>query len=340
MGAAAWRHRRLHPHLVVASFLDRFGDDSAVWALGRHRLTSRAAVVMALQIVKERLGSVRRLLVSVPSVWRPEQAKLLKDAIQEVGFDSLGIVPRELLFGLESSSGESAWKHEGLLLDADERTFTAAILRPTVTDLRQVSVAGRPDLGRAAWRRRLIDAVALRCIATERRDPRATPEAEQLLFDQSEAWFASLVEGQSLKAEAYLSHRALPFVVTLTAADAALACRDLAEAAAEVALALHAKTVRPDAGGMLFLTSEAAQLPGLAARLYEKSAHMISVTAVGVHLAPTALSLAESIAEKERQPLDFAARAVAFPAAEFTFDAPATLPFPGESRPRAAGAGF
>lgn len=332
LGHTAWQQRRLAPHLVVPSFIPHFGDDTMRWRLGRHQTTPGDAVKLLLTAVKERLAGQRRLLVTLPSTWTNEQAKRLRQMLTGAGFEVLGLLPRELLAGLDSSSGEAAWKHEAVVVGADEHSFAAAILRPTVTDLRQVAVKSVPRLARSYWRERLIDRVARRCVATERRDPRALPEAEQLLYDQSDGWFTALGQGNGVVAEAYLSHRALPCKIPLTATNAAEECGDLATAAATAVLSLHQRCVRPELGGTLFLTPEAAELPGLVAELYRQTEHRVPVTVLAADLVCTALSLAESVAEKERLPIDFATRAVAFPVAEFTFDAPQVLTFPGERR--------
>jgi hypothetical protein len=336
LGQIAWSQRRVQPHLVVPTFLEYLGDERVSWRLGRHVVTPRQGAALLLQIVRERLGATRRLLISVPGYWRAEQAHVFHELARAAGFECLGIVSRELLYGLEANAGESAWKHDGVLLDADDCNLVAAVLRPTATELRQVGVAARSGLGRAVWRGRLVEAVALRAIAAQRRDPRAVPQAEQVLYDQSERWLSDLAEGRAIQAEAYLSHRALPLRIELGAAEATRTCQDLAEAAAELCTALQRHTVRPVAGGALYLTADAAQLPGLAPALYARSGHQQPVIVLGNQLVSTALSLAESIAEKERPPIDFGSRTVAFPLAEFTFDAPSVLTFPGEGDRRAA----
>lgn len=336
LGQASWEQHRLAPHLTEVAFLPRLGEDAPLH-LGRQRVAIADAVKLLFQQVKERLGSHRRLLLTLPSWFTTEQARRVQKITQDLGLESLGTMPRELLFGLESSTGESAWKAEGLLLDVDEHALVATVLRPTPTDLRQVKLASRPSLGRKVWRERLLAVVAARCVATERRDPLALPEAEQALCNQSDEWFKLLGEGRDATADCFLSHRALPAKVALPAAVAARACDDLLTQTADLATALHQGMLRPEGGGGLFFTPAAAELPGLVARLYSVTAHRLPITVLGQNLVGTGLALAESVAEKERLPVDYAARAVAFPMADFVFDAPAVLTFPGEGLARAAG---
>ena len=80
--------------------------------------------------------------------------------------------------------------------DVDDHalTWTAVAVRDD-----HVAIVGErtlPQLGLRAWRSRLIDAVAERCVRQTRRDPRDSAAAEQMLFDQLDAACDSCRQGR------------------------------------------------------------------------------------------------------------------------------------------------
>jgi hypothetical protein len=204
------------------------------------------------------------------------------------------------------------------------------VLRPDPVDLHLERQRILPGLGLRWWRERLMAAVADLCIRQHRRDPRAVAEADQMLFDQSDAMLDALSQGQGITVNVQVGHWVQQ--LTVTTALAASTCGILSRPTAQAALTALSETVRSASGsGTLYLTPEAARLPGLAAACYELSQNQVPVVLLRSAAEEAALEFAQRIDQGKLPPFD--SHTVAVPLAPpGTMEAPATLRFPGQVR--------
>ncbi len=118
-----------------------------------------------------------------------------------------------------------------------------------------------PTLGLTAWKNRLVDALADRCVRQSRRDPRDSADAEQMLFDQIERACDTCRQNQLIELAVESPHwyqnlvlRPEEFVaMTVSLARKAVLERQLLDEE----LTLHEPT------RTVLMTATAARLPGL-----------------------------------------------------------------------------
>jgi hypothetical protein len=173
LGAFALRQCRRWPHLTRTGFL----------ATPRGAERDEGALVLVL----ERLARVARgrgsAAVAVPAYLATDQVGRLLALAGKAGLDLSGAVAAPLALAL-TAHAERPWFGTALALDADDHALTVAALAAADGQAHLLEARTLPGLGLRAWRERLLNALADRCILQSRRDPRDTPAAEQALFDQ------------------------------------------------------------------------------------------------------------------------------------------------------------
>jgi hypothetical protein len=319
---------RQTPQQICNGFLSFLGAKKT-WRFGRHAVTPEQAIATVATHLREKLTGTKKVLLTVPEYLDETQQAKLRDAMQEAGMKVLGLLRRSLSIGT-ASHWDHPWLNVGVLVDVDEHALSCTVLRPDPVDLHLERHRILPNLGLRWWRERLMAAVADLCIRQHRRDPRAVAEADQMLFDQSDAMLDAVSQGQGITVNVQVGHWVQQ--LTLTTAMAASTCGILSRPAAQTALAALTETVRPaNGGGTLYLTPEAARLPGLAAACYELSQSQVPVVLLRSAAEEAALEFAQRIDQGKLRPFD--SHTVAVPLAPpGTMEAPATLRFPGQAR--------
>src|SRR5581483_3443688 len=97
----------------------------------------------------------------------------------------LGSVSSALAAAL-AAYAEQTWSGLCLVVDADDHALTWSLACVDGAHAAVVGVETVPRLGVRAWKDKLLEAVADRCVRRSRRDPRASAPAEQALYDQLE----------------------------------------------------------------------------------------------------------------------------------------------------------
>jgi hypothetical protein len=102
---------------------------------------------------------------------------------QQAGLRVLGTMS-SVLASATSAYAEQAWFGTAVLVDLDEHALCVAAVQDASGQAHLLDGACYPRLGMAAWRFRLLNALADCCVLQSRRDPRDSSAAEQALFDQ------------------------------------------------------------------------------------------------------------------------------------------------------------
>jgi hypothetical protein len=185
--AGAGLCRRL-PHLVCADFLAHLGS-AREWSAGRHRLDSAKAVAAVFEHLRPLCSTAKGVLLAVPDYLSREQAVLLAGPATKARLPVLGAVSAPLAAAVSAFAG-GPWSGPAVVVDADDHALTCTLLVSDRPDgppsLSRVRASAWPQLGLRAWKSRLVDAVADRCVRHSRRDPRDSAAAEQMLYDQLE----------------------------------------------------------------------------------------------------------------------------------------------------------
>src|SRR5207244_1696593 len=76
------------------------------------------------------------------------------------------------------------WTGAALIVDVDGHALTWSVVTVEDDRARLADLRTSPRLGLGLWLRALLDGVAHRCVRMSRRDPRASAESEQALYEQ------------------------------------------------------------------------------------------------------------------------------------------------------------
>jgi hypothetical protein len=255
---------RRTPHLACANFLPFIGEGRE-WSAGRHRLDAAGALVLVLDRLRTACAAAQAVALAVPAYLKGEQLKALAVLAERTRLRVCGWVAEPLAVAL-TAYAEQPWVGPALVVDADDHALTWAAI---AVEFRQARVLGAQSvnhLGLRAWKQRLLDAVADRCVRQSRRDPRDSAPAEQALYDQLDAALDAGRRGQMADLFVQMAQWGQNIILRpdeLTAACSPLVRQALAE--------MHALRQSLPLGitPVVLVTDAAGRLPGLVPALEE-----------------------------------------------------------------------
>jgi hypothetical protein len=170
------------PHLLCRDFLHHLGSDR-VWQAGRHRVDAARAAGLVFERLAPALKGVHAAgLVLPPYLDRAKVGLLLQQAEKLRSPIAISVIaPLALAW---AAYGERAWEQVALVVDADDQALSWTLVEARADQLHVLGEQILPRLGVRAWKERVLDAVAERCVHHSRRDPRESGPAEQMLYDQ------------------------------------------------------------------------------------------------------------------------------------------------------------
>jgi hypothetical protein len=186
--------RRL-PHLACTDFLAELGE-RRLWGDGRKRIDADKALALIFEHLRPAFKGIKGLVATVPAYLNRAQADLVSKSAEKTKLPWLGSVSAPLAVGLAAHS-EHPWQGRALVLDVDDHAMSWSAVELGPERIFMVAEQSVPLLGLLAWKRRLLDALADRCIRHSRRDPRDSGQAEQALFDQLDSVLDSAWQGQT-----------------------------------------------------------------------------------------------------------------------------------------------
>jgi hypothetical protein len=274
VGRAGLACSRRAPDRACTGFLSQLGREKR-WQYGRHRLDSRSAIATVCNQIRGPLAGVQGIVVSAPGYLTAEQIRLLDETLRHVGLPVQGLVNRDLAVMANNCANEPV-HHIGLVVDVDDHAMTWAVCRPSDRELSCLGQHVASLLGLGVWNERVIGCVAESCIRTCRRDPRVLPEADKSVFDQLECVLDAVARNQTATIRAQTTDWLQ--VLTIDPADVLAACAGLARQAASVTHAALTWAETQLTSATIYLTAEAARLPGLAAAIYRQIENQTPVT--------------------------------------------------------------
>jgi hypothetical protein len=265
-GRVAAAISRKLPHLVCLDFLPHLGGERT-WCAGRHNLDATRAFSIVCETAAPRFAKTRGLAVTLPVYLDDRQRAVLDQVVAKARWRVLATVAAPVAAAL--AAGDHLPRN-GLALvgDVDGHAFTwsaIALRNDRATLLESTSL---PGLGRAAWLRRLLDGVSLRCVRATRRDPRESPDAEQGLYEQLAHRLSVLPE--SSRAELVIQTKQWFQNLLLEPDELRAWCAPLASQTA--AAMQDVRTLAGEHGPMaaVLLTATAGRLPGLSGVLEDQ----------------------------------------------------------------------
>ncbi len=267
--------RRL-PHLACLNFLPCLGEPRT-WAAGRHRLDAARALALVLERLQAACAGAQASVVVVPSYLGAAQVETLVCLAEKARLPVHGWLSAPLAAAL-AAAAEERWSGPALVADVDDHALTWSAVSATAAEVRLLDTQSLPRLGTRVWRERLLDAVADRCVRQSRRDPRASADAEQGLYDQLDGVLDACRRGQAAEVLVQMAHWGQNLF--LRPDEAAACCAPLVR---QALAALHALCGSLPPGGtppVILVTDAAGRLPGLVAALEETVGEVIPAAPV------------------------------------------------------------
>jgi hypothetical protein len=256
---------RLSPHLACLDFLASLGEERQ-WSAGRHRLDAAQAVSLVLERLHAACVGCQGLVLALPAYLTRAQAALLTPLAEKARLPLLGSVRAPLATALVGYMAEP-WSGIALVVDADDHALSVSTMNADGEQLCLGATQSWPQLSLRAWKSRLLDRVADRCIRQSRRDPRDSAPAEQSLYEQLEDALDGARQGRMV--ELLIQTTSWYQNLLLRPEELVAFCdRLVTQALANVYALLAAPSAR---AGLqrIFVTAAAGRLPGLVGGLQE-----------------------------------------------------------------------
>jgi hypothetical protein len=287
-GRAGVQLCRQLPHLACLDFLAHLGTPRE-WKAGRHRLDAGRALTLVLEKLHPFCAGVQGVALTLPAYLTRTQAGLLATLLAKVRIPLLGSVTAPLA-AVWTAHQQEPWRGLAVVLDADDHALTCtAVAADESGGSRQARVLVEqvmPALGVRAWKERLLDGIADRCIRQSRRDPRDSAVAEQALYDQLDEACAACRQGQTLEfgiqAEHWYQNLRLPPQEFVTF------CAPLVRRTLEVIHRVLEAVQAEEPPAVILVSAAASRLPGLTAMLCEQTGEGTAVTVLSADAAAKA----------------------------------------------------
>jgi hypothetical protein len=263
-GRAGLALSRQAPHLACANFLPWLGEGRE-WSAGRHRLDAAGALAVVLDRLRPACVAAQAVALAVPAYLTREQLETLDRLAERARLRLCGWVAAPLAVTL-TAYAEQPWAGPALVVDADDHALTWAAVAVEFGQARVLGAQAVTHLSLRAWKGRLLDAVADRCVRQSRRDPRDSAPAEQALYDQLDAALDACRRGQTADLIVHMAQWGQN--VLLRPDELAAAVAPLVRQALTEMRALR-QTLPPGLTPVGLVTDAAGRLPGLVRALEE-----------------------------------------------------------------------
>lgn len=290
------------PHATASNFVPQLGYPRS-WTAGRNVVTPESALTLAFEKLYTPLSTdAEAFALALPAYLTPPQARKASELASKAKLPLRGTVSAPLalaarladvVLGNHPPEPESEAVEGGkgdwivpirppaggpgsvVVLDADEFALTGSVITVEPGEAKLAATANWPRLSLKAWKDRLLDCVADRCVRLCRKDPRDSADAEQALFEQLDDALERARFGQKVS----LSLRAAHWYqdVTQQPADFDGYCTPLAKLGADSVRELVVSANLPSPPRAVWLTPAAGRLPGLANAVYRAASEQTQI---------------------------------------------------------------
>jgi len=263
VGQAGLRLIRQTPHLCYRDFLAGLGAPSAPersW-LGRPKTLD---VAEALTHVFRRLQPITQssagVVLALPGYFNSTQAALLRTLATQSRVPIMGSLPIPLATAL-SAYAEQSWHGMAVILDVDDHALTLSTVEAVEGQAHLLETRPYPILGLKLWKERLLDALSDGCVWQSRRDPRASPLAEQALYEQLDGVMDACRQGRLLQIALPAANWFQNLIVSPDQPPEF--CQSLVHATMQEVEHFLGRPWPEGPPGVILLTAAAGRLPGL-----------------------------------------------------------------------------
>lgn len=266
VGRAGLSLARRLPHLGCFDFLPHIGT-AKQWTAGRHRLDASGAMALVCQHLQPRFSKASGIVLTLPTYLGEGQTELVTQIAEKARWKVLGNVPSSVAAVLASRE-YLPWAGTAVVVDIDGYALTLSAVALGDDRARLVDVRCLPKLNLGPWLGCLIDGVARRCVRLSRRDPRASADTEQSLFEQLLAVLESEPRNGIVELNIHSGHWYQNLMIPVD--ELATMTAPLVEQVRDELSQFLDTIANLGPVGSLLLTSTAARLPGLSRGLEQR----------------------------------------------------------------------
>jgi len=263
VGFSGVRLLRQQPQLVYHNYLAKLKEEPAPerqWLTRPQHMDAAKALGLVFQRLAPICTASQGVVLALPGYLSRPQIDLLLSLCRQARIPLLGSLPAALA-GALAAHAEQAWFGAVLVADIDEHALTLTSLNAVEGSAQLLDTHILPNLGMRIWKERLLNTLADCCVRQSRRDPRASPQAEQALYEQLDGVLDACRQGRLVQLAIQGAHWYQNLVVSPE--QPPLFCSALVH---QVIQEIEAKLAAPwpdGPPGVVLLTASAGRLPGL-----------------------------------------------------------------------------
>jgi hypothetical protein len=263
VGRAAWGIARRLPHLTCFDFLSGLGLPRE-WRAARQSFTAGELLALVFDRFRAACPRPDHLTLVLPPYLSSAKVSAVANLLAKVEMPVRGsaVLPLALL---ATTDGRPPLT---MIVDADDHALTGTLVHCEANQARLLGTTVQPRLNQRVWKDRILNALADRCVRTCRRDPRDSAAAEQTLYDQIDDALDRVRQGQKVTLNIRSTHWYQDMIQQTDDFDGY--CTALVKQA--VAALLELAQTGPEPPQAVWLTHDAARLPGLIAALNDNTA--------------------------------------------------------------------
>ena len=297
VGRAGYALCRKTPHAVCSNFLPAL-TQTREWRNGRHALTPEAALDLTFAKLHGPVAAESEAIaLTLPAYLTPAQVGKVIAASAKAKLPVKGTAVGSLALAADRAVSVLTGKVAApeapstdwvvplrpsatgpgsvVVIDADEYALTATVVAVERDRVRAIGFAMWQKFSAKAWKDRLLDAIADRCVRLCRRDPRDSAEAEQALFEQLDNAIDRVRAGYRVNLTVRGDRWFQDVAQHPDEIDAH--CAALARGAGEAVRDLLGSGTLEVPPRAVWLTHEAGRLPGLAKSLHTNTPERTAV---------------------------------------------------------------
>jgi hypothetical protein len=294
VGTPGIRLLRQNPQMALHNFLAKLAEPTPQerrWFARPRKLDAVGALGLVFQRLAPICNASQGVVLALPGYLSRTQIELVLSLGGQARLPLLGSLPAALAGALAAHS-EQAWFGAALVADIDDHALTLTAISALDGTAQLLDTRVFPHLGLRVWKERLLNALADCCVRQSRRDPRASPQAEQALYEQLDGVLEACRQGRLLQLALQGAQWYQNLVVSPE--QPATFCYPLVQ---QLIQEVEAKLVAPwpDGPPVVLLTAAAGRLPGLVPALRSFLQNWIAPLRQGLRAAPPPEDFGEAL---------------------------------------------
>jgi hypothetical protein len=266
VGIAGVRLVRQNPQMAYHNFLSKLTEpppQERQWFTRKRKLDAAGALGLVFQRLAPICNASQGVVLALPGYLNRKQIELVLSLGAQARLPLVGSLPAALA-GALIAHAEQTWFGAALVVDIDDHAMTLTAINAQDGTAQLLETRVLPHLGLRVWKERLLNAFADCCVRQSRRDPRASPQAEQALYEQLDGVLDACRQGRLLQL-ALQGAQWYQNLIVSPEQPVAFCAALVQQLIQEVDMKLAAPW--PDGPPTVLLTAAAGRMPGLVSSL-------------------------------------------------------------------------